>query len=101
MEPYTYDALTGEERFTPASEYAPKEPRTRLAPQGEIAETEDAEARGDGVPTVVSGRPTGPQTSTCLIGTKYENGEVASGTGWLINKRYVMTAAHMLYLRDW
>ncbi len=51
---YTYDALTGEERFTPASEYAPKEPRTRLAPQGEIAETEDAEARGNGVPTVVS-----------------------------------------------
>ncbi len=98
---YTYDALTGEERFTPASEYAPKEPRTRLAPQEEIAEAGAAEARGNGVPTVVSGKPTGPQISTCLIGSKFANGEVASGTGWLINKRYVMTAAHMLYLRDW
>lgn len=47
--------------------------------------------------TIVT-NPTGVQTTTCRIGSRFDDDYIESGTGWLLNNRYVLTAGHLLYM---
>ncbi len=44
--------------------------------------------------------PSGYLASTCLIGARFKDDRVSHGTGWLINSRYLLTAAHVVYDKD-
>ncbi|MDE7054310.1 MAG: trypsin-like peptidase domain-containing protein [Oscillospiraceae bacterium] len=41
--------------------------------------------------------PSGYEKSTCLLGARFSDNFVEKGTGFLINNRYLFTAAHIVY----
>lgn len=41
--------------------------------------------------------PSGYEKSTCLLGARFNDTDVEKGTGFLINNRYLFTAAHIVY----
>ena len=99
-----FDTQTKEERYVSVSDYAGFSGSSGTSEPPEAPEVDDPqktpEPQAENKLTIVSGRPTGAQASTCLLGARF--GEyVIPGTGWLINKRYVMTAGHMLYRADY
>lgn len=94
-----YDAITKEETFIPAEDYDNGYVAPIPASENLLTEAPpDIMTRGviGGDDRLRISKPADRYESTCLIGSRFGN-EVSTGTGWLIDENYVMTAGHMLY----
>ncbi len=99
-----YDASTGNEKYYPPELYCDgsAEP-IPASPELQVEKTETAPYNIIGSDSRTPVRnPSGIYESTCLIGSRFIHSasgvsRVATGTGWLLNDSFVMTAGHMLY----
>lgn len=125
---YEYNLYTKEETFVPASEYMPVPMSIESKTESEkpcdtaILNTFYTEYFEDDEESLIEGssnaniQPFGvignddrkeigsvvdPYTHVCLVVARYANDKKAYGTGFLIDDRYVLTAGHLVYCKEW
>ncbi len=101
---YVHNIDTGETEFIPPAQYESC---------GGLDLVQEEGAEGDSIIepnfinnfTAITSPSGGRYQSTCLIGARFvQSGKpdfVAIGTGWLLDYRYVMTAGHLLFRKDY
>lgn len=101
---FHYDLETGTENFISVDSYdqidfTPTPASFEL--RDECNDVDMQHVIGNDTRTLVS-NPTSQYQSTCLLGSRFNDSDngVEVGTGWLINKNYVMTEGHMLYTAE-
>lgn len=101
---YEYNVATGETTYVSVDEYMRDHTNDLADLPGMIdaGSTPEISQRG-----IVGGdnrtavyNPTGVQRTTCRIASRFDDGYLASGTGFLVNNKYVLTAGHLIYLSN-
>ncbi len=96
---YKHDIATNTTTFIEPEEYAPDLDSVFTTPIPTMQDSPNIRPSsiiGTDDRTIVR-NPTGVQTTTCRVGSRFDDGYLEEGTGWLLNNRYLITAGHMLY----